>query len=84
MIALVQEANQAADQQAADQEEEGRAELRAVLLAVVKNLRQQRGRIAPGGVPQAGLQLARERRSGRKTAVGDRPAVPGRVLSANG
>jgi hypothetical protein len=90
MIAPVLEANQAADQ-LADQEE-GRAERRAVLLAVVRNLRQQRGRIgrrigrriALGGVQRAGLRLARERRSGRKTAAVDRPAVPARAARLQG
>jgi hypothetical protein len=81
MIAPVLEASQEADQ-LADQGE-GRAEPRAVLQAVVRNLRQQRGRIGRriglGGVQRAGLRLARELRSGRKTAAVDRRAVPARA-----
>jgi hypothetical protein len=68
-------------------QEEGRVGLRAVLLAVVKNLRRLVGRIAPrlaprlalGVLPRAGLRLARLPRFGRKRAAADRPGVPGRA-----
>jgi hypothetical protein len=61
-------------------QEEGRAEERAVRLAGVQKRLRLQGRIDPGLLPQPGLRLARARRSDRKRAAADRPAVPARAV----